>query len=67
MLPIYVRRQGRYNIVLDAEDKRLLEMVADLHKVPMGAYNIRKNGKSVLRNSSENILIETNEFSFLSI
>lgn len=61
MLLIYVRRQGRYNIVLDAEDKKLLEMVADLHKVPMGAYNIRKNGKSVLRNSSENILIETNE------
>lgn len=47
--------------MLDNEDKKLLEIVADMHEVPMGAYNIRKNGKSVMRNSSEHIIIETNE------
>ncbi|MBQ8350865.1 MAG: SufD family Fe-S cluster assembly protein [Clostridia bacterium] len=40
-------------------DRSLLEAVADLHKVPEGAYNIRKNGESLGRSSSANIQIES--------
>jgi hypothetical protein len=29
--------------MLSAIDKRLLKEVADLHGIPQGAYNIRKN------------------------
>lgn len=39
-------------------DKDLLLAVADLHKVPAGAYNIRKNGEGISRRSTENIRIE---------
>lgn len=39
-------------------DRDLLEAVADLHKIPNGAYNIRKNGESFARSSSANIRIE---------
>lgn len=42
---------------MDAIRKRMLEAVADLHEIPSGAYNIRENGKSVGRSSSENIEI----------
>lgn len=42
---------------MDAIQKRLLEEVADLHEIPEGAYNIRENGKSIGRRSSENIEI----------
>lgn len=42
---------------LDEIQKRLLMEVADLHKVPEGAYNIRSNGESVGRSSTENIEI----------
>ncbi len=40
---------------LDATSDRLLEEVADLHKVPVGAFNIRANGQAVARNSTANI------------
>lgn len=40
-------------------DSAVLEAVADLHKVPEGAYNIRKNGESLERRSSANIEITT--------
>lgn len=40
-------------------DLHMLEAVADLHGVPQGAYNIRKNGQGVERHSSANISIET--------
>lgn len=40
-------------------DRSLLESVADLHKIPEGAYNIRKNGQSLSRSSSTNIQIES--------
>lgn len=36
----------------------MLEAVADLHGVPQGAYNIRKNGEGVERQSTANITIE---------
>ncbi len=39
-------------------DKDLLGAVADLHEVPMGAYNIRKNGEGMARQSTKNIIIE---------
>lgn len=39
-------------------DRSLLEAVADLHKVPEGAYNIRKNGQALGRSSSAHIQIE---------
>ena len=42
---------------LDEIQKRLLQEVADLHKVPEGAYNIRSNGQSIGRSSTENIEI----------
>ena len=42
---------------LDSIQKRLLEEVADLHTVPEGAYNIRANGESAGRRSTENIEI----------
>lgn len=46
---------------MDAIQKNLLEAVADLHEVPAGAYNIRANGQSIGRNSSENIEIVPKE------
>lgn len=46
---------------MDAIQKRLLEEVADLHEIPAGAYNIRENGKSIGRRSSENIEIVPKE------
>lgn len=39
--------------------KRLLAEIADLHKVPEGAYNIRANGESAGRNSTANITIDS--------
>lgn len=42
---------------LSNEDKELLQEVADLHGVPQGAYNIRKNGKAVGRESKAGIRI----------
>ncbi len=47
--------------MLDATDKRLLEEVADLHGLPMGAYNIRKNGQGIRRKTTANIEIATKE------
>lgn len=37
----------------------MLEKVAGLHDVPQGAYNIRRNGEGVQRNTTENISITT--------
>lgn len=44
---------------MDQIQKTLLEQVADLHEVPSGAYNIRANGTSAGRNTTENIDIVT--------
>lgn len=38
-------------------DKQLLEQVANLHSVPQGSYNIRKNGESIARISTDEISI----------
>lgn len=40
-------------------DKDLLKSIADLHDIPEGAYNIRKDGELVSRNTSANIDIVT--------
>lgn len=42
-----------------ALDKKILEEVADLHEVPIGAYNIRRNGEGAGRNTTANIDIIT--------
>ncbi len=42
---------------LDEIQLRLLQEVADLHSVPEGAYNIRSDGESAGRRSTENIEI----------
>ena len=44
---------------MDQIQKRILEEVADLHDVPIGAYNLRANGKSVGRNSTADIDIQS--------
>lgn len=43
---------------MNKTDLHMLEAVADLHGVPQGAYNIRKNGEGIERQSSANITIE---------
>ena len=46
---------------LNKIDKELLKTIADLHEIPEGAYNIRKDGKLVSRNMSANIDIVTKQ------
>lgn len=43
---------------MDQIEKMLLEKVAELHVLPDGAYNIRKDGEGGGRRSTENIRIE---------
>lgn len=40
-------------------EQNLLESIADLHGVPKGAYNIRRNGEGAGRQSTDNIIITT--------
>ncbi len=47
--------------MMDEIQKRILAEVADLHKVPEGAYNIRANGKMESRNTTANIDIVSKE------
>lgn len=44
---------------MDKIDSNLLESIADLHEIPAGAYNIRKNGEGFSRRSTANIEIVT--------
>ncbi len=46
---------------MEKKDLELLKQVADLHDVPKGAYNIRKNSGSAGRNSTANIQITSKE------
>ncbi len=46
---------------MDKIEKNLLEQVAGLHEVPVGAYNIRSNGKMAGRNTTAHIDIVTKE------
>ena len=40
---------------MDKLEKNMLAEIADLHEVPTGAYNIRLNGASEMRNTTANI------------
>ena len=42
---------------LNKVDKELLQQIADLHSIPQGSYNIRKNGQLVSRVSNSDIEI----------
>ena len=42
---------------MDRTDEKLLEEIADLHGIPEGSFNIRKNGKLLARNSDTDIEI----------
>lgn len=44
---------------MNAIDKRILKEVAGLHEIPQGAYNIRKNGEGIGRQSTANIEIRS--------
>ena len=44
---------------LNKIDKELLKAISDLHDIPEGAYNIRKDGELVSRSTSANIEIVT--------
>lgn len=46
---------------MDQITQRILEEVAGLHEIPEGAYNIRENGKSIGRSSTDEIEIGTRE------
>lgn len=46
-------------MAMDKIYKNLLKEVADIHDVPMGAYNIRADGEGVGRNTTANIDIVT--------
>lgn len=47
--------------MMDEIQKHIIEEVADLHKMPEGAYNIRANGLSAARNTTANIDIVSKE------
>ena len=42
---------------MDKIDKMLLEKVSDLHKISLGAFNIRKNGQVLDRKTTKEIEI----------
>ena len=44
---------------MDEIQKRILKEVADLHTIPVGAYNFRVNGKLAGRANSQNIEISS--------
>ena len=46
---------------MDNVQKELLKQIAGLHEIPVGAYNIRTNGKTEARNSTEHIEIVPKE------
>ena len=46
---------------MDNVQKEVLKQIAGLHEIPVGAYNIRTNGKTEARNSTEHIEIVPKE------
>jgi len=47
--------------LLSAIDKHILQTVTGIHDIPQGAYNIRKNGAGISRNTTANIEIRTKD------
>lgn len=45
-------------MILTAIDKQLLKAIAELHEIPAGAYNIRRDGKGIARQSTANIEVQ---------
>jgi Fe-S cluster assembly scaffold protein SufB len=48
--------------MIDNLTKALLKEISNLHKIPNGAVSFRKNGKSDVVQSSQNIIIEKKEY-----
>lgn len=46
---------------MDIIEKRLLKEIANIEKTPIGAYNIRENGKGIDRKTTANIDIITKQ------
>jgi Fe-S cluster assembly scaffold protein SufB len=46
---------------MDSIQKELLEQIAGIHEIPVGAYNIRANGEKLARNTTDHIDIVTKE------
>jgi len=46
---------------IDKIERDILNKIADIEKIPMGAYNIRQNGKGISRNTTQNIDIISKE------
>lgn len=46
---------------MDKIEKNLLKQIADIEKVPVGAYNLRTNGKKAIRQTTANIDIVSKE------
>lgn len=46
---------------LNSMEKHILKQIADIESVPMGAYNIRENGKGIMRQTTANIDIVTKQ------
>ena len=44
---------------MNAVEKRMLKEIADLHDIPQGAYNIRKDGEGISRQSTANIISQS--------
>lgn len=55
------RREMMEKLGIDAIQLALIEQVADLHKIPSGAFNFRVNGAAAGRSSSEHIEIRPKE------
>ena len=45
---------------LDSIEKHILKEIADIEKTPIGAFNIRENGKAIAKNVTANIDIIPN-------
>jgi Fe-S cluster assembly scaffold protein SufB len=59
--PCILQGQQRGNedkMAIDAIEKRLLEEIADLHKIPEGAFHLRSNSQTEICNSTAEIEIE---------
>ena len=52
---------------LDAIEKNLLKTIADIEKTPIGAYNIRENGKGVARTPLPILILLQNKTSLVLI
>ncbi len=57
-MPCGLQRKGDVKMLSDI-DKHMLDIIADMHGTPPGAYNIRRNGVGVDRSITANVEIRT--------